>query len=795
MLQERFQEFLTRRGVVRQPRTPRMPPPLFPVAAAAGVPGELHDLSDMELMSDDLHSDDGDGDTYYEASLGRRPSGFPAITRTNLWVAAATAADKLIRYVREPREGRARENESEESDERRLSSSLATVLWSAGPEWTELRQVMTSLDDELSNVSDEAESNEDGWHGPPDDSDETSDSDSATVTVQLRPETESAEDLISAAQAPPEDPPPRGYLRTRLIHARKMATPSLRKFKNNLSCVVSHNGTDYLIVAVNLLLHIHEFDPTLNFPKTDGIHADIRPPFTLAIDTLVLTWHQFPHTINYLTSSPDFAGEAVVAACVDDAGLLIWRTADLIEGLVLNQGARRTRLHPAYSTKMDSSCWGVDLMTYEDPSGNRHSVIACADNSWTIKLLYYHEGDREFYHVRLGQIGHNIPTVTFVGKPEFLETDGAGSNHIHRLKIACGLISKELVVFDAQFMVVSGPQPQLAASLVYYVDHHHRDVDQPWADRERQDAEIEGSHIPRLSRVLFDEVSVLNRTVLESFVWGVMVVSGRDFLLVASLAEVYGDNVTDPNVEATITTESELLALGGEPDSAHMGLAGLLHYHQRPARRRDSTSSGTSMLNQGADKGYPTYDDQYRRLHKQLGYFYNDLGIEHTPHNPPLKHQNDPMNLTPSFVVCTTNKLMALLLLQLLFCTDYIPQVFAPREIPGIEGQLFSNRLLIFQIVAPLQCCLVATQQGLVQVVRLCHFRGVYGLRLELVLPPPLYAQALGASGFRTIAGLSVRERTVDPLNPAYLVYIVYTDGTVLSFDLGRDTTEEEFFL
>lgn len=584
---------------------------------------------------------------------------------------------------------------------------------------------------------------------------EDHDDDDIDDRIDLAPPTQLAysAEFWQALTLAPNKPLPSGHLAVALVTASQLDVPPMCKFKNNLACIVTAEETDYLVVAVNSSLAIHEFSPINLMPLRDGHHLETRPRFTTTMDTLVSTWQNYPHTFNYIRSFPDFNGSPVVVGCMDDANVYIYNVLTIIAAMRAGQ----SKITPDYTCKTDSSCWGVDVVVYSDKFGTKHDLMVVSDNSRSIKLLYYCRADRQFYHCHSFQLGHNIPSVAFCGPPE-ITSDG-----FHRVKVACGLISKEVVKFEFNFIIVEGPQPQWDPTPVYYVD-----------GTMQQDAlSVLGEPVgvpPRgaLTRVIFDHPQLVARVQLDDHVWGVMAVNSRHFVRVKSLAEVYGEP-PEPITEATIA--EELKIINGEYDQQEtdqLGLALILQSHRSPRYLR------------GRRVSFPFTDSQYRCLHKLMAQYML---------KPPLPHD------THDFLITTAKLLTGLFNQSQLYCNHYIPQLFDPSSIRGFEGHLFTNRLLLYVPIPELLCCLVATQHGLVQVLRMCQYRGVYGLRPETVMPTSHLMLALASSGCRTLAGLTVRNRTVDALCPVYLAYLIYSDGLVVTYTLrGADPIPSDTF-
>lgn len=547
-------------------------------------------------------------------------------------------------------------------------------------------------------------------------------------------ESESVLEAIERIQLFSPSPSVSNHLKIELKTAIELDMPGLRKYKNCLSTVFSCQDVDYLAVALNSSVVVMEFDPITHMPRAQGHHLETRPVFTHIRDSLVATWQQYPHTINYLQLFKKFNRGPVVAACVDDAHIYIWHTETLIAAV--ENGKSKCR--GDYMLCMDSSCWGIDIVSWDDDYGT-HNLVVASDNSRKVKLMYYSGYDNRWYHVSSVPLYHNVPTVAFCGPPQ-------RDQGVYSVEVACGLISREVCVFQFNFAISSGPQVEdHSLPDVYYVD---RQV-------ELQVHENEGTAVPTgdyLPRIIFDTPIIKSLSMVDDYVWGVIPMDCRYFLRVDSLEEVFGEAASTGWISQHSVERGNTY-----------GVNGLLNHHKSPRYGHPS------FLH------FPTIDDQCHRAHMLIAEY----------------HQNEP---PPKFIAMCSTKLMALFTKDHLFCNNYIPRLFNPALIPGADGQLFANRLLIYCLVPSLQCCIVATQQGLVLVVRMCQYRGVYGLRPEVVFPSPQLASAFGGDGFRTIAGMTVRDRTVDETHPVVLVYLVYTNGMVVAFELQGQVKEKYDF-
>ena len=621
--------------------------------------------------------------------------------------------------------------------------------------------------------------------------------------------------------------------------ARLTGLRGVRRYKNNLAVVIN----DMLICGCNSEVLVYRFDALTLLPKSPALRFDTRPAFTTSNDRVTSTWPMFPHTLNYMTTG-EFAGQKVLGACSDDGTLMVW-FAETIEKVAKEEHGKYNRKKriggddsnggdfgryedgdgafeelggfeefggfqefggaqefggfgsprndgfsdsissvPAnFKLRVESSVWGMDFLTY-DHEGMRHNVIAVSDNSQSLTVFYYHEGDARFYHVRLCQILHNIPDVSIVS-----HTVNCG---VHTLRISCASISGELVVFEVRFRVVSGPVEHHTSATVYYADELFV------APENAEVHDVPSS--TRFGRVLFSAPRVVARTLLDSDCWTTKPVSSRDFVPVQSLRAVFGDPSIDEHAEtAHIKTESRIL--GAVPDSvhsSHLGLAAGWQFFECVAAAFLPPSGAVGAVLSSAKQ--TSVDSEYRRISKGLrrwreigeekGKGIGEMGRgrggkekEESGGEKVHGYDNRCGFDSQDFLVVTTSKKVALFRADTLFCasaTQTLFDVLMPRS----EESKFTNRMSISHIIPELSCAIVVSQEGLCSVMRLTQHRGVYGMRQEYVFPNAP-CMALGRSGFRSIAGVAVRDRTPPGAAPRFMVYIVYTDGIVLGYELS----------
>ncbi|RCK54713.1 hypothetical protein Cantr_04649 [Candida viswanathii] len=530
---------------------------------------------------------------------------------------------------------------------------------------------------------------------------------------------------------------------------KKMFADDFRKFKNNLSAIISDGVNDFLVLALNSELVFFTFDQVSSLPSTQLLRLDTSPPFTSSTDRLISTWPYFPHTINFVKAGP-FNGKQILAACTDDGTLLIWYNETLMslvsqfqklnkqdnDSTIASASATNTSatvIKPDFRIKMEASLWGLDFKTC-----NGHSIIAASDNSQSIVLLYYHPVDQRFYHVKSHQILHNIPEVSIVSYKE------EGQEHI--VQVSCVSISGEIIVFEFKFSVQEGPLDEadyehFKNELYYYVDSTMEQLENR---NGIEPNELSAIKLRKFNRVNFTEPLCTSRVVLSEDCWTIKPLDLGWFLPVGSVQDVFGDSKIDETKELErIANESRIL---GKP-------SGMFQYFQ----------SKTVSFEQPGDELYRSskltnVDDEYRRIHKELV-----------------------SGSTSEILLVSTAKKLAMFRFPSLFCNCSTPKVF-DLPIPFNDESKFTNRMSITKVIPELLCFIAVTQQGLVTIMRLCTYKGIYGMRQEHVFPNAM-SLSLGYHGYRTIIGLSVRNRTIDV--PCHNLYISYNDGLVIGYKLS----------
>lgn len=593
----------------------------------------------------------------------------------------------------------------------------------------------------------------------------------------------------------------------------------VRKYKNNLASVITDfvHREDFFVTTSNSQFIIYSFNQITHVPfKNPVLKFDTRPTFTTTTDRVVSTWPYFPHTINNTKTSDSWCGRQILGAVTDDASVLIWWTEDIVQCIGKFRGhlsqeqidsddnySERNRfygfkINPVFKLKMSASAWGIDFLSYKDKSDHEYNLIVASDNSQSITLFYYHQQDERFYHITSHQLLHNIPDVSFLDW-------NIDDSDIHTVRVSCSSISGELVVFEFEFRLHSGPLNKsdfeyFKNEPIYFVDPTMAQIDHPTNNNSNSDSnedeESEESgpvymQSRRFPRVKFKRPKVTLRTMLGEDVWTCKPMNSQYFLPVQSLRAMTGDPWIEEAIEIeNIMNESTILDLMYDPvKSSNLGGSSAWQFFEAPVVGFSKHEARSNVFESAK---LTSTDDEYRRVHKGILKTYNAIGKTQRDASLNGSYYNLRTVEPHQFIAVTTSKKVGLFRSDSLFCNAATKRLF-DLKIPFNDDSKYSNRMSLSVVVPELLCFIVATQQGLVSIMRLCQHRGVFGMRQEHVFPNALN-MALGYQGYRTIAGLTVRRinRNDSSLRPKFGLYITYTDGVVVGYHLyptGQDVT------
>lgn len=527
---------------------------------------------------------------------------------------------------------------------------------------------------------------------------------------------------------------------------------SSRRYKNNLSAVVQdRQAGDLLVVGCMSEIMVYEFDPCRHIPLTNStFRFETRPPFTSTADRIVLTWPYYPHTINFLKSSV-WKGGTVIGVCTDDGSVLVWDVARIRSEMKKfaklsesSQSSSESRLYglriaPDVNLKMEASAWGLDFAESLDSLGTKHHIIVASSNSQSVTLYYFDQESSEFSTVDSHQLLHNIPEVNV------LEYSISGIKHI--VIVSCASISGELVLFNFTFTI---EEPRSESS-----------VASPWPLRH--------------GRVAFEEPIVIRRTSLDSECWTSKAVQTCFFKPVQSIRAMTGDpSICEDEEVSQILTESRILNLK-KPDSAsgNLGAAAYWQFFDSPVVH--FASSEESTLQVGETSKFASYDEEYRRIHQTYKDFCDPKSL--------------PTHSLQKFILAaSTGSRLGLFRADSLICTSATKKIFT-LEVPTCNETRWCNRILTTHIIEELLCFIAVSPVGLITIMRLCEHRGLYGMRQEHLFPNA-WSLAVAWSTIRTIIGFSVRNMSASNESPRFFLYIVYSDGLILTYELREQVDD-----
>lgn len=602
----------------------------------------------------------------------------------------------------------------------------------------------------------------------------------------------------------------RDLIKLNSLGIKKLANlESVRKYKNNLSSIISDSrGDDYLITSSNSELIIFAFDPISQLPQRNPIlRFDTKPIFTSTTDRLISTWPYFPHTINFLKVT-NWLGKQILGVCLDDGMLMIWYSETIIEQIkkkrqnnnnldiddetyVDNNRFYGIKINPDHKLKMEASLWGLDFLSYKDDVGNDHNLIIASDNSQSITLFYYHTRDERFYHIKSHQILHNIPEVTFVSS--------SLKNDVHSIKVSCASISGELVIFKFNFTLNAGPLDKdeyefFKDEPIYYVDSTMAQIENRRGNRQEDEDAIEAAlKLKRFHRVVFNSPNVITRVLLGEDCWTCKPIMSTSFKLVQSIRAMTGDpNIDEKKEIRRILHESNILDSLCDP--VKTSLLGYATYWQFYESSTLNLAGSSREPNDTLETARLTgIDDDCRRIYKGIDRRYRSLENTSTKQISLNGKPYWPMDKEPGLLLAvSTSKRLGLFRADSLYCNAATKRLF-DLSIPFNDESKFSNRISITHLIPELLCLIVVTQQGLVTIMRLCQHRGLFGMRQEHIFPNAL-SMALGCHGYRTIAGLAIRNMSLSH-HPRYFIYITYTDGIIVSYELTINDLQDLMLL
>lgn len=521
-----------------------------------------------------------------------------------------------------------------------------------------------------------------------------------------------------------------------------------RKLKNNMATVILGCDEDFLVTCCMSEILLFDFDPETHAPINQPVlRFETRPPFTSTAQRILLTWPYYPHTLNSVRSVDDWIDGGALCVASDDGSVHIWNVGTLTEQVSrLKLGSKTSeprlyglRIVADYTLGLESSAWGIDLASTKDDNGEQHHIVVASSNSQNVTLFYHHKQTNTFHKIVSHQLLHNIPEISVL--KYLIESE------LHSVVVSCCSISGELVLFLFTFRLAESGET----------------------------CPSDSTYPIRVGPVIFDEPRILRRTSLDSDCWTTKPISSKFFKLVQSIRAMSGDPTIDDEAEAAqILTESKIM--GVEPNSMlseSLGISTAWQFFDSPV----VTFATNVMGNRDDTSKFTSVDEECRRIHQAYRMKCGKTDEHHAK------------CLQDTFLAVSTDSRLGLFRADTLFCSAATRRVFT-LELPLNEETKWCNRILITHVIPELLCFIAATQLGLVTIMRLCRHRGIYGMRQEYLFPNAL-SLLVAESTLRSLTGLSVRNMSLSQDRPRFFVYVLYSDGLVLTYKLESDFDED----
>lgn len=507
-------------------------------------------------------------------------------------------------------------------------------------------------------------------------------------------------------------------------------------YKNNLSAVIhKESGEPLLVLATFTTLLFYEFNPSTHKPM------ELPPIFQVDLETsrienfqlVAQNWQQSPHIINFIKVHHDWLEGEVLAVCCDDGMVYIFLSKSLLK-LAISTSDRKFDLaqsRPFYKLLVRKSVWAVDFASVRDSKGISHYILATGSNARMVELYYFNACENKFQYICSDLLFHNVPEVSFVSYSEF---DGK-----HKAIISCVSISSDVVTICFTWRM----------------------------DKLGDSVDIQSIQVDSLSN---------SRVYREA--WTTKAIDGKFFKKVHSFEELIGnyDKLMTPK-ESQVLMESSVISTNvpNPKFSSSLGMAVALQALIVPTvhlRKHEGIEPArVSMM--------------FRDLS------YNSLEKELTMQKAQVMVHSNSMAL--KFIVASSDSHLYLYRADSLTCCAKTEEIFTEVPYPP-DRALASNRILITAIIPELSCVIAATQLGLLSIMRLCQYRGVYGMRQEHLFPHFSHIQDTKGVG-RTLVGLAIKKLSTAAVSPRYFIYVTYIDGRVLCYRLRDKSMDMNSFL
>lgn len=498
-------------------------------------------------------------------------------------------------------------------------------------------------------------------------------------------------------------------------------------YKNNLSTIVtSASGAKMLVIGNFCSLKLFQFDPLTFLPSKEPVlKLNLEPRVTTRDDFLGLTWPNTPHTLNYLKTYPDWFGDEILAVCADNGKVFVWRSEVLFEHVQKKHHVPKTSMYnlkPSFRLEVPGSAWGVDFAKSAATDGTSTYVAAVSFNKRSVQLFSYNESRDKFNLISSELFPHNVPEISIL---EYTVEDG-----LHKAICCMACISKEVRIHEFTWKLK-------ACSLENTICYTSVTSEPLFAGRQEFD------------------------------VWTAKPIEKKYFRKVLSFAALNGDFHRDEDLFSGIILQESVL---------------LQNYTLNP---KDKSSYGLAaewQCMKASTVKYPQcYEPSEEIEDMLLDWQYNSLAQAYEQEFLGIKSSTQTM-LANIIVAVTSECNLALYQANTLRRCAYTDEIF--KLVPVMsDDHSYCNRILISLVIPELSCFIAATQLGLVTIMRLCQYRGVFAMRQEHIFPNFELIIDLSSTGV-PLCGMTARKISAIETAPLYILHLTYLNGMVLTYRL-----------
>lgn len=260
--------------------------------------------------------------------------------------------------------------------------------------------------------------------------------------------------------------------------------------------------------------------------------------------------------------------------------------------------------------------------------------------------------------------------------------------------------------------------------------------------------------------------SVTGLTKLSEDCWTAKPVPGHFFKPVKSIRAMTGLYSLDEDLmRKDIDIESSILGRGSNITNS----ASTIHSFFIPSVRNtshDGLPISYRLLTEA--------DEEYRRIRSTL---FSQLV------------DGDSNKLLTSRILITTPHESALLRGDSLLCTALTDVLFDFDEVKSQQNLSWSDRISLTIIIPELLAFIMATQAGLVTIMRLCQYNNHQAMRQEYIIPNYPSLNSRGA----TIIGMASKDISVLLSYPRILLTIIYADGASVNYEIRPKPDSSSF--